>query len=52
MKKKVLVVDDSALMRRAIRNMLERQGYEVITARNGLEAVELNLKEKPDVITP
>lgn len=51
MGKKILVVDDSALMRRAIREMLEKHGYEVITAKNGVEAVELNLKEKPDAIT-
>lgn len=49
--KKVLVVDDSALMRKAIREMLEKQGYEVITAKNGVEAVELNLSQKPDAIT-
>ncbi|ABE51355.1 protein-glutamate methylesterase/protein-glutamine glutaminase [Methanococcoides burtonii] len=49
---KTLVVDDSALMRRAIRDMLESaDDIEVIgTAKNGKEAVENTNKLKPEVI--
>ncbi len=40
MKPKVLVADDSALVLRMIEKMLEGAGYEVITAHDGLEAIE------------
>ena len=49
---KVLVVDDSALMRRAIGNMLTGEGgFEVVTARNGQHALEVIADEQPDVVT-
>ncbi len=50
---RVLVVDDSAFMRRAISEMLKSDpGIEVIdTGRNGKDAVEKAKKLKPDVIT-
>ena len=52
-KSRVLVVDDSAFMRRAISLMLsEDPGIDVVaTARNGREGVELAAKLRPDVIT-
>lgn len=51
MSKKILVVDDSALMRKLLRELFEAQGYEVATARNGAEAIELNNTFEPDLIT-
>jgi len=50
---RILVVDDSAFMRKAIANMLESaEDIEVIdSARDGLEAVEKVEKLRPDVIT-
>jgi two-component system, chemotaxis family, protein-glutamate methylesterase/glutaminase len=48
---KVLVVDDSALMRRLITGVLTEAGYEVSTARNGTEGVERLTEWKPDVVT-
>ncbi len=50
---KVLVVDDSAFMRKSLREILESDPQiEVIdTARNGLEAVEKVKELKPDVVT-
>ena len=50
---RVLVVDDSAFMRRMISDILaEDPGIEVVgTARNGQEAIEELGKLKPDVIT-
>ncbi|MGB9791879.1 MAG: protein-glutamate methylesterase/protein-glutamine glutaminase [Thermacetogeniaceae bacterium] len=50
---RVLVVDDSALMRKYLKRILEEDpGIEVIdAARDGEEAVEKNLSLKPDVIT-
>jgi two-component system, chemotaxis family, protein-glutamate methylesterase/glutaminase len=48
----VLVVDDSALMRRAIKGiLLEAGGFEVSTARNGVDALEQLAATKPDVVT-
>lgn len=40
MAKKILVVDDSALVRKQIGTLLSNEGYEVEFARNGKEAVE------------
>lgn len=37
---KILVVDDAAFMRLMIRNLLEKQGYEVFEAASGEEALE------------
>jgi two-component system chemotaxis response regulator CheB len=50
---RVLVADDSGLMRRVITNILHAEGdIEVIaTARDGAEAVELAETLRPDVIT-
>ncbi|MET1123831.1 MAG: chemotaxis response regulator protein-glutamate methylesterase [Archaeoglobaceae archaeon] len=48
---KVLVVDDSAFVRMALSDILSRAGFEVLTAKNGAEAVEKVLREKPDVVT-
>jgi two-component system cell cycle response regulator len=48
----VLVVDDSAAMRMAIREELETGGYDVTEAANGLEAlVSVCRNQAPDLIT-
>jgi len=48
---KVLVVDDSALMRRLLSTVLTQEGHEVTTARNGREGVERLVEWQPDVVT-
>lgn len=48
---KVLVVDDSALMRRLVSNVLSSAGYDVDTARNGAEGIERVTDWQPDVVT-
>lgn len=50
---KVLVVDDSAFMRRAIATMLgkDKEIEVVATARNGEEALEFIKKYNPDLVT-
>jgi two-component system chemotaxis response regulator CheB len=52
-KTRVLVVDDSAFMRRVIKEMLESdKDIEVVgTARDGREGVDMALSLRPDVIT-
>ena len=40
MKARVLVVDDSALSRRTLRQILEPAGYDVVEAEDGLSALE------------
>ena len=50
MKFRVLVVDDSALSRRSLRQILEPAGYEVAEAEDGLSALERYFLDKPDVV--
>jgi CheY-like chemotaxis protein len=50
MTKKILVVDDEHYMRRLMQHHLIRAGYEMVTARNGREAVETAAREKPDLV--
>jgi len=49
-KLRVLVVDDSATIRRSAETMLANQGYEVITAENGFEALSKITRHRPDLI--
>jgi CheY-like chemotaxis protein len=46
----VLVVDDAATVREVQRSILERAGYEVRTACDGIEAMELLAQEPSDLI--
>jgi diguanylate cyclase (GGDEF)-like protein/PAS domain S-box-containing protein len=46
----ILVADDSKLMRATFRDFLENEGYDVIEAKNGKEALDLFSKLKPDII--
>ena len=48
---RVLVVDDSALMRKALKSMLVDAGFDVDTARNGLDALDQVRQHPPDVVT-
>jgi len=50
MKKRVLVVDDEEQMRRALRRNLTARGYDVTTAANGEEGLDLAAACPPDVI--
>ncbi|MCC6297084.1 MAG: Hpt domain-containing protein, partial [Pseudomonadales bacterium] len=46
----ILVVDDSVTMRKATARLLERQGYKVITARDGVEAMQFLQEVTPDLM--
>jgi DNA-binding NtrC family response regulator len=47
---RILVVDDDAAVRMALRVTLEYEGYQVVGASNGWEALALIESEKPDVV--
>ena len=46
----ILVVDDNATMRKLIRRAMEIEGYQVIEAKNGQEAITLYSQQNPDII--
>ncbi|MEJ2313678.1 MAG: response regulator [Nitrospirota bacterium] len=48
---KVLVVDDDAHILRLYKEELEEEGYDVVTAGTGEEALEVFEKENPDLVT-
>jgi two-component system chemotaxis response regulator CheY len=50
MNAKVLIVDDSSLTRRSLRQILETVGCSVVEAEDGLSALEHYYLEKPDVV--
>ncbi len=47
---RILVVDDEELLVKGIRFNLQNEGYDVICANNGLEAVHLAKEQSPDLI--
>jgi len=46
----VLVADDDAPILRLVRTKLQADGYSVVTAMNGREAVEIFERERPDIV--
>ena len=48
--RKILVVDDSPTERLALNDVLTRNGYSVITAENGEQAIARSEADKPDLI--
>lgn len=50
MAQKVLVVDDDPVMHRVLKHYLERNGYEMLSASSGLQAIELAGREQPRLI--
>lgn len=48
--RRVLIVDDASLIRRYYRQTLERAGYTVDEALNGIEAMEKLLNDRPDLL--
>jgi CheY-like chemotaxis protein len=49
-KRKIILVDDSVVNRKYLREMLESSGYDVIEATKGVEALEIIASEKPDAM--
>lgn len=50
MSKKILVVDDMKELRTLLKQYLTQEGFEVVTANNGQEALFIARQEKPDLI--
>ena len=50
MPKKILAVDDERHIVRLVQINLQKEGYEVVTASNGREALEKVKSEKPDLV--
>jgi CheY-like chemotaxis protein len=51
MPKKILVVDDEEDVVRYFKTLLEDNGYEVATAKDGVEALEKIRRDRPDLVT-
>ena len=47
---RILVVDDSSTIRRSAESMLKTEGYDVVTAENGFEALSMVARHNPDLI--
>ena len=47
---RILVVDDSSTIRRSAESMLTAEGYDVVTAENGFEALSKVARHNPDLI--
>jgi CheY-like chemotaxis protein len=48
--KKILIADDSPTIVEITKAMLKEEGYEIITASNGAEALQKIGEEKPDLV--
>lgn len=50
MRQRVLVVDDDRRARKAVTEIIEETGAEVLTAKNGFEAIGIAHARRPDVV--
>ena len=50
MPQKVLIVDDEPLIRLLYQKQLEGAGYQMLSASDGAEVLELAVRERPDVV--
>ena len=48
--KKVLIVDDDVDVRKFVSKLVERAGYEHIEAKNGIEGMDREREDKPDLV--
>jgi CheY-like chemotaxis protein len=49
--KRILVIDDEAYARQLVRALLERAGYEVLTASSADEGLRMMRENRPDMVT-
>ncbi|HVM88432.1 MAG TPA: response regulator [Puia sp.] len=50
MPKKILIIEDNNDIRENVEELLSLTGFEVITASNGTNGIEIAMLEKPDII--
>ena len=50
MPKQVMIVEDNELNMKLFRDLIEASGYRTIQTRNGMEALDLARKHRPDLI--
>jgi len=48
--RKIFIVDDNLVNRRLLAAILKKEGYELLEAEDGEEAIELAFREMPDLI--
>jgi DNA-binding response OmpR family regulator len=48
--KKILIVEDDPSFSRAVCHIIEKEGYDVITAANGLTGLRMAKEDKPDLL--
>jgi len=48
--KKVLIVEDEELLLKTLSERLIKEGYQILTAKDGEEGIQTALKEQPDLI--
>ena len=48
--KRILIVEDNATSRELLRTVLEKQGYSILEARDGEEALQQLKQSKPDLV--
>lgn len=49
-KKKILVIEDEATLQKALNDVLLQEGFEVLSANDGMIGLETAKKENPDLI--
>ena len=50
MEGKILIVDDGEGIRNSLRDYFDRQGFNMLLAENGVQAVEMVRQKQPDVV--
>lgn len=48
--KKILVIEDNAIVRNTVMRILQSAGYEVVTANDGLQGIGAFRREHPDLV--
>lgn len=48
--KKILIVEDDPSFSRAINHIIQKEGYDVITASNGITGLRMAKEDKPDLL--
>jgi CheY-like chemotaxis protein len=48
--KKILVVDDDPVVQKLLSQILEREGYQIMSAKDGIDAMVMIRKDRPDLV--